>query len=66
MNSEQELLKADEVCQKLNFSKVSLYRRIKDQNFPKPLKTGPRSSRWRWSEITAWLDSLERGCTSGE
>jgi predicted DNA-binding transcriptional regulator AlpA len=30
---------------------------VKDGRFPKPIRAGIRSPRWRRSELLAWLDS---------
>lgn len=35
----------------------ALYRAIKEDAFPKPLRVGGRASRWRKSDILDWIDS---------
>ena len=41
----------------VGFKKSKLYELIHEGDFPKPLKIG-RSSRWRSSEIEAWIEKI--------
>lgn len=47
-------LKLDEVQAIIPLSRASIYRRIKDEGFPAPLKMGTRSL-WVRAELEAWL-----------
>jgi len=56
------LLPIDDVCAIARCSKPTLYRRLKDTTFPKPIKvpttasTGPRLvNRWNETEVRIWL-----------
>jgi len=42
-------------------SRVTLWRKSKDEEdeFPKPYKIGSHFTRWKLSEIQAWIDQLE-------
>jgi prophage regulatory protein len=42
-------------------SRVTLWRKCKDQNdpFPRPYRFGPQSKRWKLSELDAWMNQLE-------
>lgn len=35
----------------------ALYRAIKEDSFPKPLRIGGRASRWRKSDVLEWIDN---------
>ena len=47
-----KLLRISDVMYIVGFSKPSIYRLIKDREFPKPLK-----SCWKRSEVLEWIDS---------
>lgn len=53
------LLTIDAVAEALAVHRASIYRMIQEQGFPRPLKIGSRS-RWRQSEIKAWLEAQPR------
>lgn len=44
-------------------SKSEIYRRIKLNTFPKPLKLGVRAVAWPAAEIQSWVKSLIQGQT---
>ena len=54
------LLRIEEVVGRCALSRPTLYRWIKGELFPRPLKIGPRAVRWRESEIKAWLEARPR------
>ena len=45
--------------------RTALYRAMREQRFPEPLRVGPKSVRWRLSEVQRWIDSLERSHGDG-
>ena len=49
---------------KTGLSRSTIYEKIKDGTFPKPVKLGPRAGGWFDSEIDAWLE--ERLAQRGE
>ena len=49
---------------KTGLSRSTIYEKIKDGTFPKPVKLGPRAVGWFDSEIDAWLE--ERLAQRGE
>jgi len=53
------LLPIDAVAETLAVPRTSIYAMIQKQGFPLPVKIGTRS-RWRQSEIMAWLDARPR------
>lgn len=42
-------------------SSSALYRAIKEDNLPKPIKVGGRLSKWRKSEVLEWIDTRPQG-----
>jgi prophage regulatory protein len=50
-------LKIEEVMKVTSLSKATIYRFVREGNFPRPLKLGRRSSSWAESEITEWIVS---------
>ena len=60
MKHDERLLTAEDVLIITGYkSRASLWRRCrKDSNFPKPVKVGINSIRWRASELNAWLQNL--------
>ena len=54
------LLRLSEVIALTRYSRSSIYRKMRDESFPKPLKMGDRAVRWRESEVTAWVAARPR------
>ncbi len=54
------LLRCEEVEARTRLSRCTIYRRMRDGSFPKPLKMGVRAVRWCESEIEAWLAARPR------
>ncbi|MYK69064.1 MAG: AlpA family transcriptional regulator [Gammaproteobacteria bacterium] len=53
------ILRPREVCRAIGLSRTTLWRRVRDGQFPKPLRQGPNAVGWRASAIDEWLDSRE-------
>lgn len=53
------LLRLAEVRRIVPLSSTSIYRLIQAGDFPPPVQIGPRASAWRWSDLTAWIDSRQ-------
>ena len=54
------LVSRGEVERLTGMNRSALYRAMRAGRFPEPFRTGPKSVRWRLSEIEAWIDSLPR------
>lgn len=61
------LLKLPEVENATGKKRSALYAAIKAQDFPAPVKIGPRASAWVAAEVQEWIDSriAERDQTQG-
>ena len=55
-----QLIRLGDVLHQTSLSKTSVYRALREDRFPKPLRVGPQSVRWRQDEIDAWIDGLGR------
>lgn len=57
-NAIDPLLKLARVIEFTGLSSSNIYRQMEAGTFPRPLRLGPNSVRWRTSHIIAWTDSL--------
>lgn len=58
---EERLLKFHEVEKKVSFGRTTIYKLIREGTFPKPLKLTLNSSRWKLSEIQAFMNGEFQG-----
>lgn len=56
-----QLIKRQRVQTITSLSKSSIYAKVADGTFPKPVKLGPKAVAWRLSDIHDWIDSLSNG-----
>lgn len=61
----ERLLPLPEVESRSGFKSSFIYQLIKENKFPKPVKIGA-ASRWRESEIQAWIFNQIEGSASGK
>ena len=52
------LLKIAEVKERTALSEPTIWRRIRDGSFPKPVRLGPKSVAWPETEIDQWIADL--------
>ena len=55
---EKQLLRLRDVRLMVSLSPATIYRGVAAGTFPRPVKVGA-ASRWRVSDLLAWLDGLE-------
>jgi prophage regulatory protein len=53
------LLKQSAVEDLTSLDRVTIWRRVRDGSFPRPLKISTNRVAWRESEVRAWVASLE-------
>ena len=53
------LLIRQEIETAFSISSATIYRWMKEGNFPKPVHMGPNMVRWKASDIDAWLAEKE-------
>lgn len=49
------ILRCPQVQEKTGLCRSTLYKLISDDNFPRPIKLGPRTSGWVLGEVEDWL-----------
>ena len=54
-----KLLRLTDVEKRVALKRTAIYRWIALGDFPKPVRMGPRSSRWRESAISDWIETLK-------
>ena len=64
MNVNDRLLRRRQVEEITGLSRSSIYRLMRNGEFPLPVKVGPAAVRWKTSEITVWMES--RPLATGE
>ena len=57
--SEDRLLRVRDVLEKCGISKASLYEWMGQCRFPKLLQAGPKTIRWRASDVDRWMAELQ-------
>ena len=55
-----ELLTRPQVEQRVQLSCSTIYRLMREERFPLPLKLSTQAVRWRSDEITDWLEAKQR------
>ena len=40
-------------------TQITIWRKVKEDNFPKPIKLGRRAVGWRSSDIEKWLKDMQ-------
>lgn len=55
----EKLLTMQDLCQNLNLCKATIYRFIREDGFPAPLKFGA-ASRWREVDVQAWIEARSK------
>jgi prophage regulatory protein len=53
------ILRLPKVVEVTGLSVATLYRRMDEKTFPRPVRLGKNSIGWRQSVIQAWLEGLE-------
>lgn len=61
----ERLINLDEVESITGFKSSYIYSRIQKSEFPKPVKINT-ASRWKFSEVQAWVHARIKGDTSGK
>ncbi|WP_316861116.1 AlpA family transcriptional regulator [uncultured Cohaesibacter sp.] len=52
----ERLIALPEVLNRTSLSRSSLYERMKESQFPKPISLGGRRVAWLETEVVAWID----------
>ena len=60
----ERLITSRQITEETGISRATIYRLLQNGAFPKPIRIGPRATRWLASDIKAWL--VERKAASDE
>lgn len=59
----ERLLRLREVMRKTGMGRSTIYRKMDQGEFPRPVRISPSMVRWRESEIEQWIAALaQEGC----
>ena len=53
-----QLLRLHDVISRTGLGRSTIYRRLAEGSFPRPVGLGVRAIAWRETEINEWIDSL--------
>lgn len=56
MSDHEIILRRPEVERRVGLSRSAIYRLMEQEEFPKPIKLGPRAVGWPQSYIDAWIE----------
>ena len=51
------LLRLPEVMRRTGYKKASIYNMVRNGEFPKSVKIGPRAVAWDSNEVEAWIEA---------
>jgi prophage regulatory protein len=60
-----KFLRRSDVEAATGLSKPTIYRRIGEGTFPRPVPIGGRAVRWRESDVAAWQQRLVENASAG-
>ena len=63
---DESLLRLPEVEAVVGMKKSKIYSLLQEGQFPAPVRLGPRSVRWKSTDVEAWIDGLEGDPTGQE
>lgn len=52
----ENILRLPAVKQRTGYSQSSIYRKVKEGTFPKPIPLGARAVGWLESDVNAWIE----------
>ena len=54
------VLRLKDVQRRVRLSRSTIYSRLADADFPRPIKLGPRAIGWLDADIEGWIESRSR------
>ena len=55
-----ELYRVKTLSQKLDMGVSTIWKKVKNGTFPKPVSLGERFTRWRSEDVQEWMDNLNK------
>lgn len=56
-------MRESELLEALPFSRATLWRRVKEDEFPAPIKLGGNLNAWKRADVAKWSEAAEAGST---
>ncbi|MBS7348677.1 MAG: AlpA family transcriptional regulator [Comamonas sp.] len=56
----ERLLRINDVCQATGLARSTVYAKLQQNDFPKPVRLHGKCVAWKASEIDAWISALPR------
>ena len=63
---ETRILRCEEVCGRVSFSKATLYRLVRADQFPRPVRLTARLVGWRSTDIDQWIADAKSASAPAE
>jgi prophage regulatory protein len=60
-DTQDRLIDIKEVSSLIGMKKPTIYKYIRDGQFPKPIKIGARASRWSYQAVMEWIEQRKKG-----
>lgn len=57
MDSDEKIYRVNEVIEKTGLPKSTLYAKMKDGDFPRPIKLGKRAVGWKSKKVHLWVET---------
>ena len=51
------LLNIQDLTERLGMGRTTIFTKVRNGQFPQPIRFGSKCSRWKESEITAWVEA---------
>ncbi|SMC10054.1 helix-turn-helix transcriptional regulator [Nitratiruptor tergarcus] len=58
--TQDKLITIKEVSSLIGMKKPTIYKYIREGQFPKPIKIGSRASRWSLNKVMEWIEEQKR------
>ena len=55
MDNQIRFMRRREVMELLGLSHTTIYKMVEEGRFPRPLRIGPNTTRWRSDQVDAWM-----------
>ena len=59
MKPEQRLMRRQEVEEMTGLATTTIYRKMREGTFPRPLKVSRAAVRWRVADVSAWMEGCK-------
>ena len=64
MENQIRFMRRREVLELLGLSHTTVYKMVDEGRFPRPLRIGPNTTRWRSDQVTEWMEAQMKAAES--